>query len=196
MTQSLDLSIAEQVTSQPALGVALRRARRERGHSLTTVAKATGISTSFLSVVENGRSDITIGRLIHLLKFYGLRLDDLFPDIAAVDRIVVAPHERQRMVMTADGIEVYLLARDTKRLMMPVLGIHQPGSCIDDLQGHGGDVFVHMLEGSLLFERDGHDPFMVQAGASAYYPGRPAPRIRNVSDQVAVLLAVVSPPTM
>jgi transcriptional regulator with XRE-family HTH domain len=188
--------VANELTSQPALGQALKRARLERGHSLSAVAKGTGISTSFLSVVENGRSDITIGRLIQILRFYEMRLDDLFPEIASVDRIVVAPHERQRMVMTADGIEVYLLAPDTRRRMMPVLGIHQPGSCIDDLEGHDGEVFVHMLEGSLLFEREGHDPFLIRAGSSAYYPGRPAPRITNVADEVAVLIAVVSPPTM
>jgi transcriptional regulator with XRE-family HTH domain len=186
----------EELTSQPALGEALKRVRLEKGLSLTAVAKATGISTSFLSVVENGRSDITMGRLIHLLRFYAVRLSDLFPEGPSNGRVVVAPDERRHLDIKAQGIDVYLLAPDTNRTMMPVLGIHEPGSSLDDLEPHGGEVFSHMLKGSLLFEREGHDPFVLREGSSAYWPGSSPPRITNISDEPAVLLSVVSPPTL
>jgi transcriptional regulator with XRE-family HTH domain len=63
--------------AQPLLGRRLREVRRERKLSLAEVAEGTGISQSFISQVENGRSDITIGRLLRLVELYGL-------DVAAV----------------------------------------------------------------------------------------------------------------
>jgi transcriptional regulator with XRE-family HTH domain len=184
-------------SSQPALGDALRRARLERRLSLTAVAAATGISASFLSVVENGRSDITVGRLVRLLRFYGVRLDDLsLTEGAPTGGMVVSPGERRHLDIRTQGVDLYLLTADTNRSMMPVLGIHQPGSSVNDLEPHDGEVFAHMLTGSLLFELEGHDPFVLGEGSSVYWPGRTQPRITNFSAKPAVMLSVVTPPTL
>src|SRR6185312_910162 len=56
------------------LGERLRAIRAERGVSLSAVAEATGISTSFLSLVETGKNDITFGRLRRLIDYYGVTL--------------------------------------------------------------------------------------------------------------------------
>ena len=48
------------------LGEKLRQLRLQRGESLTRVADATGMSSSFLSLVETGRSDLTVARLVRL----------------------------------------------------------------------------------------------------------------------------------
>ena len=50
------------VSSTGELGARLRQLRRSRGVSLADVAEGTGISSSFLSMVEKGKSDITISR--------------------------------------------------------------------------------------------------------------------------------------
>ena len=186
----------EQFAAQPALGRELRRIRRDRGHSLTEVAEATGISTSFLSVVEKGRNDITLGRLIRLLRFYRVVIASLLPDETRRDRIVTRAHERALVSLPADGVEVFLLSPDTDRKMMPVLGVHQPRSRVSDLPPNSGEVFVFVLEGSLLFERDEHDPFVIHAGDSAYYTGDRPPVITNIEDSEARLVAVVTPPTL
>lgn len=64
---------------QPDLGTKLRALRTDRGLSIAEVADATGISASFLSLVENGRSDIAIGRLMRLIDFYGVGLGRCSP---------------------------------------------------------------------------------------------------------------------
>ena len=182
-------------TAQPALGAELRRIRLERGHALTEVANATGISTSFLSVVEKGRSDITLGRLMRLLSFYGVRIGSLLPDAVPRDRIVTRPSERTP-VSSPEGVEVFLLAPDTNRKMMPVLGTHQPRSRIGELPRHPGEVFVFVLEGTLLFEREAHDPFVLHEGDSGYYTGDSTPVITNIGEREARVVAVVTPPTL
>ena len=189
-------SLDEQFTAQPALGRELRRIRLERGHSLTEVADATGISTSFLSVVEKGRNDITLGRLMRVLRFYRVGIGSLLRDETPRDRIVTRARERALVSSPAEGVEVFLLAPDTDRTMMPVLGVHQPQSRLSDLPPHSGEVFVFVLKGTLLFERDEHDPFVIHAGDSAYYTGNRPPVVTNIGDAEARLVAVVTPPTL
>lgn len=183
-------------TAQPQLGVGLRRLRQQRGLSLNAVSQGTGISGSFLSVVENGRNDITIGRLMRLLAFYGASIGDLLPWETQPERIVTHDAERVRLRSVAEGVELFLLAPDTNRAMMPVYGIHEPGARLNDLKPHGGETFVHVLEGTLLFEREGHPAFVLSVGDSAYFTGDAPPVITTVGDKPARLIAVVTPPTL
>ena len=67
------------MATERGLGSALKNLRRDRRLSLQDVSAGTGISASFLSLVENGKSDITIGRLVRLVTFYGIHLGDLVP---------------------------------------------------------------------------------------------------------------------
>lgn len=184
-------------TSQPGLGEALGRVRRQRGLSLSAVSAGTGISTSFLSVVEKGSSDITMGRLVALLRFYGVRLNDLFPEIVGEDSSVVTPEERMPLAPPGPGVELYLLSRGTSdHSMMPVYAVHPPGSRVSELSGHPGETFLYALEGTLLFERQGHHPFVLGPGSAAIIRGFPPPTVTTISDVPAKLLAVLSPPSL
>ena len=58
------------------LGRRLRELRTSRKLSLAEVAEATSMSPSFLSVVENGQSDITVSRLMRLVQWYGVSVSD------------------------------------------------------------------------------------------------------------------------
>ena len=104
----------ERDAAQPQLRLALRQLRHQRGHSLTTVSKATEISASFLSVVENGRSNITIGRLMGLLSFYRAGIADLLPDEPAKERIMTRQGEQLLLRSPGEGVELRLLAPDTR----------------------------------------------------------------------------------
>lgn len=60
-----------------AMGPRLRAVRERRGDTLTHVSRATGISLSTLSRVENGRRKPNLELLLHLAKAYGTSLDEL-----------------------------------------------------------------------------------------------------------------------
>jgi transcriptional regulator with XRE-family HTH domain len=181
--------------AQPELGRALRRIRLERQYSLAEVAQATDISTSFLSIVENGHSDITIGRLMRLLAFYGVHVGDLLPH-PPQQRTVTRMGEGLELRSPAEGVTLYLLAPDTDRTMMPVLVVREPNARIDNLKPHEGETFVYVLEGSVLFEREGEAPFVLRPGDAAYYAGNRPPTITTVGPETARLISVVSPPTL
>ena len=56
--------------SKAELGQKLRRLRKKaRRIKLQELAKGTGLSASFLSTVETGKSDITLARLQRIVQF-------------------------------------------------------------------------------------------------------------------------------
>lgn len=69
------------MTHQPALGRRLKALRLHRGLSLKEVGAETGVSASFISMVETGRNDLSVGRLLVLADFYGVGLDDIVADL-------------------------------------------------------------------------------------------------------------------
>jgi XRE family transcriptional regulator, regulator of sulfur utilization len=178
------------------LGAVLRTIRTARGRSLAEVADATKISASFLSLVELGKSDITIGRLTRLAQFYKVSFADILGGPEASDTDVIRTHEQRLLHSPAEGIDIYLLTSDTARTMMPMLLVLEPGAELAEFGRHRGEEFVHVLEGSLVLEIEDVEPRLLDAGDSAYYSGERPHRFRNASqDALLRLMCVDSPPS-
>ena len=151
------------------LGPALREARKARGFSLTEVADATGISRSLLSLIETGRSDITIGRLGRLAQLYEIRLADLVPEPRHPDPIVVRSDDRPVIHYTAEGIDVEVLAPQGPKQMQALLATLLPGAAMEDYIVQDNEQFVHVLEGHVRTEFGDGREIELRAGDSAYY---------------------------
>ena len=76
------------------LGLRLRRLRQERAWSVSGTASAAGLSTRYVTEMEAGRANPTVGALDQLAEAYGLALADVLPrpvaagPRAAVERIL------------------------------------------------------------------------------------------------------------
>jgi transcriptional regulator with XRE-family HTH domain len=181
----------------PGLGPALRAIRQAQGLSLTQAGEQTGLSKSFLSLVEQGKSDITLGRLMRLVKFYNVGLADLLPeDDVAGQRVAFRPDQRTKMALEREGLELTFLAIDRRRRMMPVWSTFAPGGHMENHALHEGDEFVWVLEGRLALEIDGSETVVLEAGDCAYFDASRAHRYENAFDGTSKAFAVISPPTL
>ncbi len=179
------------------MGNSLRSLRAKRNLSLGDVAAATGISRSFLSLVENGKSDITIGRLTRLIDFYGVTIGELLPSSPPADPEIVRPEERRLLESRAEGISFFLLTPDTDRAMMPMVVEFQPGAALAEHGKHAGEEFIIVLSGELELELEGSAPRRLHARDAAYYSAERAHRFRNASSKNALkILCVDSPPNL
>ena len=181
------------------LGARLRATRRARRLSLARVAEATGISASFLSLVENDGSDITIGRLVRLIEYYGISITDLVPGEDGPGYPDVTGRDGRRLLHSpAEGIDVYLLTSHTRgRTMMPLLLEIEPGARLAEFGRHAGEEWVHVLDGRLRLELDGTEPRLLEPGDSAYYPAeRPHLFCNDDRERPLRLICVDTPPTM
>jgi transcriptional regulator with XRE-family HTH domain len=174
------------------LGPALREARKARGLSLTEVAEATGISRSLLSLIETGRSDITIGRLGRLAQLYEIRLADLVPEPRHPDPIVVRSDDRPVIHYTAEGIDVEVLAPQGPKQMQALLATLLPGAKMEDYIVQDNEQFVHVIEGRVRTEFGDGRAIELDAGDSAYYiSGEGGHRHANLADGVTRMVIVL-----
>jgi transcriptional regulator with XRE-family HTH domain len=187
---------ADRSSTPQGLGRSLRALRNERGLSLHDVASMTSISASFLSLVENEKSDITIGRLVRLCEFYGVTLAELVPVPAKAEETeIVHVHERRLLRSPDEGIDIYMLAPDTERQMMPMLLEFQPGSELAEYgRHHEGEEWVFVIEGRLSLSLDGSPPHYLNAGESAYYSAQRPHRFSNDDAKQPLRLVCVNTP--
>lgn len=181
------------------LGVRLRRLRNDRGHSLVDVANGTGLSTSFLSLVENGRSDISTGRLYRVAHFLGVGLADLLDMEAPPGPHVVRTEERRAVDMQTEGLVMYPLADDRSTLSMgPLFMTLEPGCGVDDLPAIAGtEHFGFVIAGTMTLTLHSGTVIVLEAGDSLYLTSDDQPR-RNVNDGDTTVEAiwVFSPPAI
>jgi len=176
------------------VGARLRDIRQSRGESLAEVAEATGLSRSFLSLVERGESDISFGRLHRLINHYGIHIADLVPTEAAEVEGLVPAGSESLLRSPAEGIELHLLAPDTERAMLPGLAIFAPGAHTADWEGHDGEGFVHVIEGAVEVSFYERDPVTLERGDSLYYGGREPCAMRNAARRETRLFFATCPP--
>lgn len=177
------------VAPQPGLGRNLRAIRIETRRSLTDVAAATFLSPSFLSMVENGSSDISIGRLLRLTQYYGVQVEDVLssPDVPPQ----TPAHTERRVLNSSDeGLEIEFLA-EAHHPMRPVLASFAPGSGMHDPLRDTGDAFLYVLAGQVSIEVEGRDTYTLGKGDSVYLLGSQARLYRNRTATPALMLSVV-----
>jgi transcriptional regulator with XRE-family HTH domain len=181
-----------------SFGAQLHQARKARNLSLADVAEGTGISASFLSLVEKEKSDITIGRLVRLIDFYGISITDIVPGstVGGYPQ-VVTPEERRLLHSPAEGIDVYLLTPDTRRQMMPLQVEFEPGAQLAEPGRHAGEEWVLVVEGELRLELEGAEPRILGPGDTADYPAERPHLFANASSEKPLrVICVDTPPTM
>lgn len=173
------------------LGARFRELRRARGLSLTEVAEATEISSSFLSLFETGKCDITFGRLVRLIDFFGVRITELVPDPEPEQTVIVHRERRRRLESRSERASAELLSHDTHHEMLPALVAVEPGGSVADRAlRNGSERFVFLLSGQIEIDDGDAEPIRLRSGDAAYYTTNRARTFRNVGRARAEWLSV------
>jgi transcriptional regulator with XRE-family HTH domain len=169
----------------------LRALRTSRGHSITEVAEATGVSASFISLVETGKSDITFGRLVRLIEFYDADFDDLV-GARNSDVVVIRAGEESHVNSPGEGIDAVVLAHRAHGSMTPVIAVYDEGGSTREPLPLQGDQFVYVIKGAIELALDGRDPLRLAKGDSAFITSDLPRTYRNVGKGVSRVLFVAT----
>jgi quercetin dioxygenase-like cupin family protein len=105
--------------------------------------------------------------------------------------------ERRLVHSPAEGIDMLLLTADTRRAMMPMELVFEPGARLAEYGRHAGEEWVLVLEGKLSLELEGVDPVVLESGDSAYYPASRPHLFRNADTRRQLrLICVDTPPNL
>lgn len=170
------------------LGPTLRALRKEQGYTLEEVARGTKLSVSFLSMLENNKSDISISRLQRIANFYGVSVSDLFePDRSDVQR-VVRFDQAMRVAVAGEGIHMVRLAEDPQRTMDPFYTVMEPKAHYREPASHPGEEFRHVLEGSIRVRLGDDEVYDLAPGDTIYHPSDLLHFYENVGDTIARMI--------
>jgi transcriptional regulator with XRE-family HTH domain len=183
------------MVSTAVLAARLKRLRTERGLSLSQLAAATGISSSFLSLLEQGKSDITIGRLMRLAEFYGLDGADFLASARTpADPIQLLSLDSAGTMMRSltEGVELFELSAGARWDLVPLLAVFEEGGAIDTESTTDREVFVFVLEGTFEISFGSNPPTRVRTGEGAVYRSLRPYSVRNVGSGQGRMLALTT----
>jgi transcriptional regulator with XRE-family HTH domain len=186
------VSASPTTVSLAELGERLRTIRREKDYSLGVVAQRTGLSASFLSLVENGKSDISLGRLVRLMDFYGVTLSGMVDPRPGRARVVVRRAE-ERSHLVAGGVRTDFLAESLGAPVSHLLMTFEPSASIDLNENDefssplADESFYLVMQGELLVELAGREAVVLTEGDSITLRHQDFRRSRNVSSRQTVV---------
>jgi transcriptional regulator with XRE-family HTH domain len=175
-----------------AVGEKLRTWRHEAGMSIREVAERSGVSLSFISLVERGQTEIAVTRLIRLTDVFGRQLSDVLPGADGNQGRVpagagAAAQQRGRAYTLAKGVEMVYLG-SPEWATQPFLIALQP----DAVHGpvvHSYKEYVVCLDGEGTLVIDGK-PSTLLPGDKVDLPPKTLHAYMNCGSTVCRFLAV------
>jgi transcriptional regulator with XRE-family HTH domain len=181
---------AEAPLGVPNVGEILKRFRQRRGESLRDVAQGTGLSASFLSMLERGECDITLSRLAAIANHFDHDVGSLLGYTARGARPQIIRRPERVTVDRGKGVD-YHVTRIPGTEMELVVAIFEPHTGFKDELTHEGVDIGMALEGRLVVTIN-DIAYPVEEGETAIWSGAYRHRVRNDEDRRAVFVAVVT----
>ena len=185
-------------TTPVRLGQALRATRERRELSLRELARRVNVSPSFVSQIELGKANPSVGTLYSLVSVLGITLDDLIgettvdappagagsPDTWPHINVPVQPAEgRKRVEMS--GVVWERLTHDQDPYVDFLHVEYAPGSssCApDQMMRHGGREYGHVVSGRLDVQV-GFDSYSLGPDDSIHFDSMTPHRLSNPYDE-------------
>ncbi|MFL4473361.1 helix-turn-helix domain-containing protein [Paeniglutamicibacter sp. MACA_103] len=177
------------------LGFRVKAARELRGLTLRKLSTATGLSPGFISQLENNRSNASVATLKNLASALGVSTAELIEGSIRNSQGVLLKADRPTIRM-ADGLTKFILTRAPLRnLEICTADIEPGGSTGHEHYRHGNSQeFVMCLRGRVHLDV-GEEKHVLEAGDSIEYLSSIEHGLRNLEQESAEVLWVVSPPT-
>lgn len=175
-------------------GAKLRERRRELDMTLDDVAKAIGLTTSFVSDVERDRASPSVNSLLALCEVLRLRVGSLFDD--GGEKSVIRRNERRPIKLGGIGVQDYLLSPSSQTRFQAILSEMQPGARgSEELYSLRADeVFVMATEGEVVINIEGELTHLLPGDSMTYDPRLPHTFHNPSRTRKTTALFVITPP--
>jgi transcriptional regulator with XRE-family HTH domain len=177
------------------VGERLRALRRFRRCTLRMIAERSGLSESFLSQVERGRSSASIASLRRIADALGVSMADLFEPDGVPGPRVLRRDDRPALSFGILGRKMLLTASPLHHLEVFAGELEVGGSTGPQPYAHGDseELFV-VISGSVQLELDG-ELFELERGDSIDYRSSTPHRVSNAGQELAEVMWIISPPS-
>jgi transcriptional regulator with XRE-family HTH domain len=187
----------------------LKQLRKGQGYTLKNLAEKSGLSPTYLSQIERGMSNPSIGTLkkiadamsITVVSLLGFEETDenekeLEENIRQRQEVFVIKKEKRKMLVYPGGTrKAFLLTPDLRRKLEILLTYEEPQQENDeDWYQHEGEEFGFILAGRYEVIVEGRT-YVLEEGDSIYFPSRFPHRMRCIGERTATTIWVITPPS-
>ena len=178
----------------------IRKLRKEKRFTLKKMAVETGISINYLSQIERGNTNPSIGILKKITNVLGTPILALVDDSSQTpfrreEVAIVRRNMRKKLVYPKSKLQEYLLTPDLNRKLAVLLSESKPGKAKEDVwYRHEGEEFGFVLEGQ--YEVTVNDEvYILNEGDSIYFPSHLPHKMRGIGRKCCKTLWVITPPS-
>ncbi|MBF0331958.1 MAG: helix-turn-helix transcriptional regulator [Candidatus Omnitrophica bacterium] len=178
-------------------GVTIKRLREEQDLTLRELAKDVGVSSSFLSQVEQGKASPSLATLKSIANELQTTVGALIGDDAThEDRLVTTEKQRKAFKQGGNGVQMFLLSESNPyKQMQPLLFKLGPSAASgESTYSHYGQEFVLVLKGSLEITL-GDKMYKLMKGDSIYFNSSTPHSFKNLIKGETEAMWVVTPPS-
>jgi transcriptional regulator with XRE-family HTH domain len=175
------------------VGNRLREARIRAGISQTEVARRAGLSISFVRLVERGKSDISLARLLRWTTIFGIPVADIVAEPTADDIEIVTPGDRVLVPSREAGVQFWLLSLGGNRLIEPAIFELAHGAQMRHPVSYDGEEAAFVLRGRVQL-RIGDRDIPLNEGDAVYYSSSSPRTYANVGRGPASVLVTTTNP--
>lgn len=177
----------DSATQSLNIGTRLRKERKRLGLTVSSAAAQSGLSTGFISLMENGKTDVTVGRLSRLLDAYGMQLRDFIVG-ADLPRDLRPEQAETRYHSEQEGVDYQFF--EPHGSVVPVFVTIARGGGWTDPSIHSFDEYDHVIRGEIECVV-GSRTITVSAGNSCHIPSGTPHRFRNIGESEADFFSVL-----
>lgn len=170
-----------------------RRIRKEKNITLKELSDVTGLSVSFLSKYENGKTNITVASLFSIAHALDVPIKVLIASEDEEEFLIVRKEDRISVVQNAKDCTMQDFLTRGSLFGMQVTVMHMPPySSSGDLESHDGEEFLYVLDGEIELTIENRTFTQLKKDDMAYYFARSRHGWKNNTDKEATFLAVTT----
>jgi transcriptional regulator with XRE-family HTH domain len=177
------------------IGERLRAIRRLRRQTLREVAERAGLSESFLSQVERGRTNVSVSSLQRIAAALGIEVSDVFTRDGGGRPTILRREAREAVGFGKLGRKALLTPKPFHSVEVVAAEFEPGGSTGDELYSHGDSEEVFVVVAGTVELQLGSEIFRLGAGDVARYRSSTPHRVRNAGADRADVMYIISPPS-
>lgn len=175
------------------IGRRIRRLRTAKHLTLSELAKKVGMSSSYLSQIENGKVNLTISSLQSIATGLEIAVADFFTQPQEAEYVVIRKQD-QRAYRDDNGIEETILFAHNESQLETTLIKLPPDAAITGGSSHQGEEFTFVMSGAARVLLNGLS-FDLYQGDIIYYDSSLSHTWENVSKEESTILVCNTPKT-
>lgn len=180
----------------------LKKIRKKRKVTLKDLSHLTDLSVNYLSQIERGLANPSIGALKKITDALGVTFMSLVDDNGhdrvpfSPDRVeIVRADDRKTLVYPGEMRRADLLTPDLQGRLEVILTVEDPAPAGSDTwYSHEGEEFGLVLEGCYEVTVEGQ-VYRLEEGDSIRFPSHKPHQMRNPGDRPSRTLWVITPPS-